>query len=68
MIATELDRIKGYWTKKYPSIDVRLWSHPDNSKYYGQIINYDNTENFNANTIGELINLGENYLRALQAR
>jgi hypothetical protein len=66
MIATELEEIKSYWNKKYPQVDIRLWGNDDNSKYFGHMINHESNEHFQANTVGELINLGEQFLRKVK--
>lgn len=66
MVATELEEIKSYWSKKYPLVDIRLWGNDENSKFYGQMVSSDGNEHFNSDTIGELINLGEQYLRKIK--
>lgn len=63
MLSTELDDIKTYWLNKYPFIEVKLWNNEDETKYFGQMIKHDSNINFQADTVGELINLGEQFLR-----
>ena len=63
MAQTELEEIKSYWEKKFPLIDIRLWSNDDDTKFFGQIMSNAGNEHFQAETIGELISQGEQYLR-----
>lgn len=63
MELTELEEIKQYWTFKYPRVDVRLWSNDKGTKYQGKISSYETSLDLRADTIGELINQGESFLR-----
>lgn len=63
MLATELEEIKSYWIKKYPMVEIRLWGNEDQSRFFGQMINAHESHLFESSTIGELINLGEQFLR-----
>ena len=63
MEATELKEIRDYWTKKYPTVDVTLWSNSGNGKYFGKMSAYDSAIDLIADTVGELISQGENFLR-----
>jgi len=60
---TELKKIEDYWSNKYPNVDIRLWSNEYETKYYGQVMLASTNLNFEADTIGRLINLGEDILR-----
>lgn len=62
-IATDLQQIKDYWNKKYPNIYVSLYSNEAGNKYFGKMIASESSLNLNADTIGELITQGENFLR-----
>lgn len=66
MIATELEEIKAYWNTKYPLVDIRLWGNGKDKKYFGHMIMSDSNEHFQADTIGELISLGEQFLRKIK--
>ena len=63
MALTELEEIKKYWTCKYPRVDIRLWANEFGTKYYGQMNSYESALDLEADTIGELINQGESFLR-----
>lgn len=66
MAVKELEEIKKYWGNKYPRVDVTLWANEKSKKYYGRMASYDSSLALQADTIGELINQGENFLRRLQ--
>lgn len=63
MIATELQEIKDYWSKKYPNIYITLYSNEDGTKLYGKMMAHDCSFDLHADTIGELISQGEVFLR-----
>jgi hypothetical protein len=63
MEATELQEIKDYWESKYPHVDIRLWSNEDRTKHYGHMLMHSSNINFEADTVGQLISLGEEFLR-----
>lgn len=65
MVATELKEIKDYWDKKYPRISIILYSNEAGNKFYGKMRSHDRAEDISADTIGELISQGENFLRKL---
>lgn len=60
---TELQDIRQYWAKKYPGVDVMLWENASDVKYFGKMISYESSFDLKADSIGELINLGESFLR-----
>lgn len=68
MIATDLKEIKDYWNKKYPTILVTLWSDEEANKYFGKMVTHNTTVDLRANTVGELINQGEFFLRRFTSR
>ena len=61
---TDLEEIIEYWKKKYPSIYVNLWPLA-NGRFHGLMRNQDGTTELSADTIGELISQGENFLRVV---
>ena len=63
MDQTELEKIRLYWMKKYPGVDVRLWSNEYGTKHFGQMVDSQRVENFSADTIGQVISMGEKFLR-----
>jgi len=63
MSKKELKEINQYWNKKYPHIQITLWENAQNNKYFGQMITASSSMNLEANTIGDLINQGESFLR-----
>lgn len=63
MAKTELEEIKEYWNKKYPQVVITLFSDDSKKKYFGKMTSYDSFINIQAETIGDLINQGENFLR-----
>lgn len=63
MELTELEEIKQYWAVKYPRVDVTLWVNDKGCKYQGKISSYETSLDLRADTIGELINQGESFLR-----
>ena len=66
MVSTELEEIKAYWSKKYPVIDIRLWANEDYSMFFCQMDSSFGNEHFRSETIGQLINLGEQFLRRVK--
>lgn len=65
MIATELMEIKEYWSKKYPNVVITLFPNHEGNRYFGKMMGAKETVDLSANTIGELINQGEAFLRKL---
>jgi hypothetical protein len=63
MIATELMEIKEYWNKKYPNVIITLFPTQDGNKFFGKMTGATDTVDLSADTIGELINQGEAFLR-----
>lgn len=65
MMATELMEIKEYWSKKYPNVDITLFPNQDGKRFFGKMMGAKETVDLSADTIGELINQGEAFLRRL---
>ena len=63
MKVTELQEIKDYWSLKYPNIFITLYANEDNTKYFGKMMAVEDSVDLSADTIGELINQGEKFLR-----
>lgn len=63
MIVTELQEIKDYWANKYPHVEIILWKHDGDVKYYGRMKHMESSSHFSCETVGELINQGESFLR-----
>lgn len=63
MEATELKDLRTYWMKKYPTINVTLYSNEDGTKYFGKMMACNSSLDLQADTIGELISQGESFLR-----
>jgi len=63
MIATELKEIKEYWDNKYPHVLVTLYPSHGDGKHRGKMIGPNGTVDLSADTIGELICQGEQFLR-----
>lgn len=63
MEAIELKEIKEYWETKYPNVDIRLWSNENSTKHYGHMLMHSSNIHFEADTVGQLISLGEDFLR-----
>lgn len=66
MSATELEEIRHYWNKKYPTIYISLWANEDGNKFFGRMNGSEENINLTADTIGELIGQGEAFLRKLK--
>lgn len=62
MQLTELQKIKEYWNKKYPTIFISLWNTESN-QYCGKMVTHNSSMDLKADTIGNLISQGENFLR-----
>ncbi len=62
-MVTELQEIKDYWTHKYPTIFITLYSNEDGTRYFGKMMAHDCSIDLSADTIGELISQGEGFLR-----
>lgn len=65
-MSTDLEQIKTYWNKKYPNVFVMLSSNQSSNRFYGRMIGNEKNINLNADTIGELISQGEDFLRKLK--
>jgi hypothetical protein len=59
----ELQEIKDYWAEKYPAIFISLSGNEDGTKFYGRMSIKEESIDLAADTIGELIGQGENFLR-----
>ena len=66
MLNHELQELKDYWSKKYPTILVNLWSNQDGTKHFGMMMASEQNVDLSADTIGELISQGEAFLRQLK--
>jgi len=66
MEATELQEIKDFWMGKYPRVTITLYPKHDDGKYRGKMITHNESFDLQADTIGELINQGESFLRKVQ--
>lgn len=66
MAATDLQEIKDYWTKKYPNVAITLYPEHGDGKYRGMMMTYNQRFDLQADTIGELINQGESFLRKVK--
>jgi hypothetical protein len=63
MSQTDLQEIKDYWRQKYPLVEILLWKHDQDSKYYGRMRYLEESTHFACETMGELIGQGEQFLR-----
>lgn len=63
MIVTELQELKNYWNKKYPTVATTLWNNQARDKYFGLMSSAQHQVDLCADTIGELISQGEAFLR-----
>ena len=63
MVTTELQQINEHWAEKYPDVTIRFWTNAKGTKHHCQMYAGDRCINFWADTVGELINLGEKFLR-----
>lgn len=66
MAETELKDIRKYWEEKYPHVFISLWANEDNTKYFGKMMSHDKSVDLNAESIGSLITVGENFLRGIK--
>lgn len=55
--------IKNYWNRKYPNVYVTFFHREEGTKYLGKILSVSEEVYLSADTIGELINQGEAFLR-----
>ena len=62
-MAFELKEMKEYWKKKYPHVHVTLWNNHDETEFFGKIIAHQSSIDLKTQSIGELINQGELFLR-----
>jgi len=51
---------------KYPRVTITLYPKHDDGKYRGKMITHNESFDLQADTIGELINQGESFLRKVQ--
>lgn len=65
MVSTELMEIKEYWNKKYPTVHVTLFPNQAGDRFFGKMMGAKEAIDLSADTIGELINQGEAFLRKL---
>ena len=61
----ELQEMQDYWEKKYPNVFISLNMTIEGDKYIGKMISYNENINLLADTFGELINKGEEFLRRI---
>lgn len=66
MIAAELQEIKSYWNKKYPTIFITLYANESGDKFFGKMMGAEDNVDLSASTIGELISQGEAFLRKIK--
>ncbi len=64
--AAELQDIQDYWMKKYPRVSITIYPKLDHGKYCGKMMTHNESFDLQADTIGELINQGESFLRKVQ--
>ena len=60
---TNLDELKNYWQKKYPTVFISLWENSEPTKYVGMMMSSSTSLELSADTFGELISQGEAFLR-----
>jgi hypothetical protein len=60
---TDLEELRNHWMSKYPHVMVTLWENYKGDKFHGLITSGDLCRDITAKTIGELIELGEEFLR-----
>ena len=60
---TELNQIKEIWVKRYPDLSITLRQFETEGRILGILIRNGNSQDISANTISELINNGEKFLR-----
>ncbi len=63
MDSNEIDELKEYWTGKYPHISIIFYPRTEQGKYCGRMMTHNDSFDLQADTIGELINQGESFLR-----
>lgn len=66
MEQTELEEIRDYWMAKYPHVTIMLYPRAENGKYGGKMMTHSSTFDLQADTIGDLINQGESFLRKVR--
>ena len=62
---TDLQEIIEFWNGKYPNVVVNLWPHQEGEKYRGLMIAHSERKELCADTVGELIAQGEDFLRKI---
>lgn len=65
-IVTELQEIKTYWSKKYPTVSITIYPTHDDGKHRGKMMTHNESFDLQADTIGEFIGQGEIFLRKIQ--
>lgn len=68
MTATDLEDIKEYWANKYPHVAITLYPKHADGRYRGKMMTNNESLDLLADTIGELINQGEDFLRRAKQR
>lgn len=63
MAQTELEELRTYWSNKYPNVEVWFYPPLEDGKFRGRMRNAEGFFDLQADTIGELINQGEAFLR-----
>jgi hypothetical protein len=66
MEATELKEIKEYWGKKYPQVVISLQKSQYDGRYRANMMTNNDSIDFQAETVDELISQGESFLRRLK--
>lgn len=62
----DIKDLKTYWTKKYPQVDVNIWDRYDKDGYVGSISHNGERADISADTLGQLIIKGEDFLRKVK--
>jgi predicted RNA-binding protein (virulence factor B family) len=65
MVAIELQELREYWEKKYPRLNIKLYSDDEGTRFYGMMRSRDFWAEIRAHSMGELISQGEDFLRKL---
>lgn len=66
MESTELQEIKDYWLKKYPTVSITFYPKHEHGKYCGKMMTHNDSLDLQADTVGEFISQGESFLRKVK--
>lgn len=66
MADTELQGIRDTWSEKYPDVFITLWCNEDRTKYFGKMMTVESSVDLSADSVGSLIEHGENFLRRIK--